>query len=72
MALTRIVSLSSVLGAIAVNGIALGLHLPLPYILFTLLGGTYVIVRHRSNIQRILEGSEPKLGEKVAANRSSI
>lgn len=71
MALTRIVSLSSVLGAIAVNGLALALHLPLPYILFTLLGGTYVIVRHRSNIERILEGTEPKLGEKVTENRSS-
>ncbi len=67
MAFTRIVSLSSILAAIAVNAIALGLQLPLPYILFTLLAGMYVIVRHRSNIERILQGVEPKLGEKVTS-----
>lgn len=63
--LTRIVSLSSILAAIAVNGIALALQLPWPYVLFTLLGGTYVIVRHRGNIERLIQGTEPKLGEKV-------
>jgi len=65
--LTRIVSLSSILAAIAVNIIALALQLPLPYVTFTLLAGMYVIVRHRTNIERILQGTEPKLGEKVAS-----
>ncbi|MCT0254637.1 MULTISPECIES: glycerol-3-phosphate 1-O-acyltransferase PlsY [unclassified Synechocystis] len=64
---TRIVSLSSIVAAIAVNGIALALQLPLPYLSFTLLAGIYVIVRHRSNIERILQGTEPKLGEKVSS-----
>lgn len=64
---TRIVSLSSIVAAIAVNGIALALQLPAPYLAFTLLAGMYVIVRHRSNIERILQGTEPKLGEKVSS-----
>ncbi|MBE9204274.1 glycerol-3-phosphate 1-O-acyltransferase PlsY [Synechocystis salina LEGE 06099] len=64
---TRIVSLSSIVAAITVNGIALALQLPLPYLAFTLLAGMYVIVRHRSNIERILQGTEPKLGEKVSS-----
>ncbi|MBE9196052.1 glycerol-3-phosphate 1-O-acyltransferase PlsY [Synechocystis sp. LEGE 06083] len=64
---TRIVSLSSIVAAIAVNGIALALQLPLPYLAFTLLAGMYVIVRHRSNIERIFQGTEPKLGEKVSS-----
>jgi acyl phosphate:glycerol-3-phosphate acyltransferase len=38
-------------------------HQPLPYILFGIVGGLYVIVRHRSNIERILAGTEPKIGQ---------
>lgn len=64
---TRIVSLSSIVAAIAVNGIALALQLPPPYLAFTFLAGMYVIVRHRTNIERILQGTEPKLGEKVSS-----
>ena len=63
LALSRIVSLSSIAGAIAVSGLMLLTHQPLPYILFGLLGGLYVILRHRANIQRLLAGSEPRLGQ---------
>jgi len=38
---------------------------PLPYILFSLMGGIYVIVRHQGNIKRLLAGTEPKIGQKV-------
>lgn len=63
LAVTRIVSLSSIVGAIAVSGFMLLTHQPLPYILFGLLGGLYVILRHRSNIQRLFTGTEPQLGQ---------
>ncbi len=38
---------------------------PLPYLLFALAGGLYVIWRHQSNIQRLLAGTEPRVGEKL-------
>jgi glycerol-3-phosphate acyltransferase PlsY len=66
LAMSRIVSLSSIAGAIAVSGFMLLTHQPLPYILFGLLGALYVILRHRSNIQRLLSGTEPQLGQTVS------
>jgi glycerol-3-phosphate acyltransferase PlsY len=35
----------------------------LPYRLLVIAGGIYVIVRHRANIQRLLTGAEPRLGQ---------
>lgn len=65
LAVSRIVSLSSITGAIAVSALMLVLHQPLPYQLFAVLGGLYVIWRHYSNIQRLLTGTEPRLGQKL-------
>lgn len=65
VAISRIVSLSSIAGAIAVTIFMVIFHQPVPYILFGILGGLYVIVRHRSNIERILAGTEPKIGQKL-------
>ncbi len=64
MAISRIVSLSSICGAISVSILMGLLHQPLPYILLGLFGGLFVIFRHRSNIERLLAGTEPKLGQK--------
>jgi glycerol-3-phosphate acyltransferase PlsY len=36
----------------------------LPYRLLVIAGGIYVIVRHRANIQRLLAGTEPRLGRR--------
>jgi glycerol-3-phosphate acyltransferase PlsY len=63
LALSRIVSLSSIAGALAVSGVMLATQQPLPYCLFALAAGFYVIWRHRSNINRILDGIEPRLGQ---------
>ena len=65
VAISRIVSLSSICGAIAVSVLMILFHQPLPYILFGVAGGLYVIIRHRSNIERLLAGTEPKLGQKA-------
>ena len=65
LALSRIVSLSSIMGAVAVIIFAILLQLPLPYIIFAALAGTYVILRHQKNIQRLLAGKEPKIGQKL-------
>lgn len=66
LALSRIVSLSSITAAIAAPLLMLLTHQPLPYGLLAVAGGAYVILRHHSNIQRLLAGAEPKLGRKVA------
>jgi acyl phosphate:glycerol-3-phosphate acyltransferase len=65
--LSRIVSLSSILAAAIVPILMLALGQPLPSQLFGLAAGLYVIIRHRSNMQRLIAGTEPKLGVKVKA-----
>jgi acyl phosphate:glycerol-3-phosphate acyltransferase len=65
IAISKIVSLSSIAGAIAVSILMIVFQQPLAYIIFSLLGGLYVIIRHRSNIDRLLAGKEPKIGQKV-------
>ncbi|MEY2984234.1 MAG: hypothetical protein RLZZ568_851 [Cyanobacteriota bacterium] len=65
IATTRLVSLSSILAAGAASLVVLILGLPLPYLVFSLSAGAYVIVRHRANIQRLWQGTEPKLGQKA-------
>lgn len=65
LAITRIVSMSSISGAIAVSGLMFLTGQPLPYLLFAIVGGIYVIVRHRTNIERLLAGTEPRLGQSL-------
>ena len=63
LAIFRIVSLSSMLAALTAIALICGLEQPLPYRLLVIAGGIYVIVRHRANIQRLLAGTEPRLGQ---------
>ena len=70
LAVFRIVSLSSLLAALTAIALVCGLEQPLPYRLLVIAGGIYVIARHRANIQRLLAGTEPRLG-KAAQNRSA-
>ena len=62
LGLSKIVSLSSICGAIAVNILMIALGQPVSYSIFAALAGLYVIVRHRTNIQRLIAGIEPKIG----------
>src|SRR5215468_10303177 len=62
LAIFRIVSLSSILAAVAAIVLVCGLDQPLPYRMLVIAGGIYVIVRHRANIQRLLAGIEPRVG----------
>jgi len=65
LAISRIVSLSSIAGAISVPLIMFVIHQPLAFILFGLAGGFYVVWRHSSNIQRLIDGTEPRIGQKL-------
>src|SRR5947199_2663114 len=63
LAMFRIVSLGSMLAALTAIALICGLEQPLPYRLMVMAGSIYVIVRHRANIQRLLAGTEPRLGK---------
>ncbi|WP_448561624.1 glycerol-3-phosphate 1-O-acyltransferase PlsY [Trichothermofontia sp.] len=65
LAISRIVSLSSMMAAIAVPLLMVGTQQPLAYQWFGLAAGIYVIWRHRSNIERLLAGREPRVGQKL-------
>lgn len=69
VAISRIASLSSMLAALIAIVLIIGLEHPLPYQLLVVAGSVYVIVRHRANIQRLLSGTEPRIGQS-ASDRS--
>ena len=68
LSVSRVVSLSSVVAALALPLLMLGwfantgLGLRWPYLALALLTTLLVVWRHRSNIQRLLAGTEPRLG----------
>ena len=63
LGISRIVSLSSICGAIAVNILMILLNQPVAFSIFAALAGLYVIVRHKTNIERLIAGVEPKIGQ---------
>jgi acyl phosphate:glycerol-3-phosphate acyltransferase len=65
LAISRIVSISSIAGAVSVTMWMILFDRPLPSIVFAIVGGIYVVWRHSANIQRIMAGTEPKLGQKL-------
>ncbi|MEO1297391.1 MAG: glycerol-3-phosphate 1-O-acyltransferase PlsY [Cyanobacteria bacterium J06636_16] len=62
LGLSRIVSLSSMAAASASAIVMIIMQQPMPYILLAIAGSLYVILRHRSNIERLLAGTEPRIG----------
>ena len=67
--LTRYVSLGSItaaaLGSAVLIALAMIGHEPLVYSWYGIIGGTLIVVRHRDNIQRLLNGTERKIGHKA-------
>ena len=67
LGVSRLVSLGSITAAIASGLLMVLFAQPLPSILLAIAGGLYVILRHRTNIQRLLNGTEPRLGSRTAS-----
>ena len=61
VAITRYVSLGSIVGACVAVALGFLLQYPLPYALFGALAGALVVIRHHENIQRLLHGTESKI-----------
>ncbi len=67
---TRYVSLGSisaaVLGSLALIITAATGHAPMPYMWFGIVGGALLVARHKDNIQRLLQGTERKIGQRAS------
>ncbi|MFC1914181.1 glycerol-3-phosphate 1-O-acyltransferase PlsY [Chloroflexota bacterium] len=67
--LTRYMSLGSIAGAVSTYAILMPLTImngfPVEYLAYSLIGAIFIIVMHRDNINRLLSGTERKLGEKT-------
>ncbi|KUO66358.1 MAG: acyl-phosphate glycerol 3-phosphate acyltransferase [Gracilibacter sp. BRH_c7a] len=61
---SKYVSLGSVLAALTVMIMVFVFSEPLAYKIFALIGVSMVVVRHRTNLQRIVNKTENKFGEK--------
>ncbi len=65
IALTRYVSLGSIIGSFLVPVLMVAFRMPPAYILFGTVLAAITIWRHRENISRLLKGTENKIGKKV-------
>jgi glycerol-3-phosphate acyltransferase PlsY len=68
LGLTQIVSLSSIVAALSLSLLMGAFAQPLPYRLFGLAGGLYVLFTHRRNFERLLEGTEPAIGQPLGSH----
>ena len=69
LAAGRMVSLASlsgaVIGVVLLAGFVAWDHYPFPYLIYGLLSAILIWVRHADNIQRLLAGTERKIGQKA-------
>lgn len=68
LGLFRMVSLGSITAAFASVVLMIVFQQPLPYILLAIAGSLYVILRHRANIQRMIAGTEPRIGSHTSTS----
>jgi glycerol-3-phosphate acyltransferase PlsY len=69
LALTRIVSLASLMGALALPPTVAALDCPAPYLLLAIVMTALVLLRHSENIARLIRGEEPSI-RKTTAHRA--
>jgi len=62
---TRYVSLASIIAAGSVPVLMVFFNAPLPVNILGLTAAAFVIYRHRPNIRRLLDGTEPKVTDKA-------
>lgn len=61
---TRYVSLASITVPLCCSALMLYMGKPMPYIAATTIAAILIIIKHVPNIQRLLSGTERKIGEK--------
>ena len=65
ISISRIVSLSSVVAAIGLPVLMLISGCSSAYLVVSLVASVLVLWRHRSNIERLIAGTEPRIGQKA-------
>jgi glycerol-3-phosphate acyltransferase PlsY len=72
---TKYMSFGSILGTVMVYVILAVLTVfykfPVEYLIYSLVGGLVIIIMHRGNINRLVAGTERKLGQKAELHTSS-
>ena len=63
---SRYVSLASILAALSLSVSVFFLNQPLPLVIFAGIAALFVIIRHRTNITRLLNGTENRFVKKSA------
>jgi glycerol-3-phosphate acyltransferase PlsY len=63
----RIVSVASILAVFSCIFYMALLKAPMPYVAYCVAGFVYVTSRHKDNIKRLLNGTEPRIGQKSAS-----
>jgi glycerol-3-phosphate acyltransferase PlsY len=66
IAATKIVSLASIAAAIALPPAVAATHCPRSYIFLAILISALVLMRHRDNIGRLIDRTEPKIGSRAS------
>jgi glycerol-3-phosphate acyltransferase PlsY len=66
LAITRIVSFGSVCAAVAMPVLIFAMGFPRIYLALVIVMAILVLLRHRDNLQRLVKGEEPKLGDRAA------
>lgn len=70
LAVSRYVSVASILAATSIPVLMFVFDMPLAYRVFAIVAAVFVIAKHRSNMVRLLQGKELRLGEKVSVREA--
>jgi glycerol-3-phosphate acyltransferase PlsY len=62
--LTKIVSVASITAVFMCGVYFYLLHSPIEYVIYCIFGFLYVTYRHKANIKRLMNGTEPRIGQK--------
>jgi glycerol-3-phosphate acyltransferase PlsY len=65
LGVSRYVSLASMVAVVSSAGWMMFNHAPVGYTAYCAIGAVYIVIRHRTNISRLLAGKEPRIGQKA-------
>ncbi len=76
IALTRYVSLGSLVAMASAVGVAIVLaslgQIPVPYLIYTVIGGGMILFQHRDNVVSLVLGTERRLGQRAETRDPAV
>ena len=66
VALTKYVSVGSIVTTLTILPLMFAFDYPLPVKIFGAVASIFVLLKHKSNISRLIQRKEPRIGEKVS------